>query len=82
MCANVGSALGHTVLLYTQVGTKTTECVRKQTEKTGGQHGRSAPPDSDEIHVNVMTISVCSPPGCIFVKEEKVKKKTKKGLST
>lgn len=29
----------------------------------------------DEIHLNVIMISVCCPPGCIFVKEEK-------GLST
>lgn len=48
----------------------------KQTENRG-RRGRSAPPDSDEIHVNVMTISVCSPPGCIFAKEEKEKKKEK-----
>lgn len=53
---------------------KTTECVRNRL-KNGGSTGRAPPPDSDEIHLNVMTISVCSPPGCIFVKEEKDKKK-------
>lgn len=48
-----------------------------ETDWKWGQHGQGRPSWCDEIHLNVMMISVCSPPGCIFVKEEK-----EKGLST
>lgn len=44
----------------------------KQTENEAAQAGRSF--WRDEIHLNVIMISVWSPPGCIFVKEDKKKR--------
>lgn len=75
MYANVESALRHNLLLYTHRYEWKLLNVSETDWKWG--HSAPAPPRCDEIPLNVMMSRVCSPPGCIFVKEEK-----EKGLST
>lgn len=71
-CTWTLSQLRHTVLLSTQVWMNTTECVQNRLNPGAALAERAS--WCDEIHLNVIMISVCSPPSCIFVKEEEEKR--------